>query len=117
MHLNRSVKTVTMIDKSGYALEEVASDSFTNLSLSQSNNTHFMECILDISLGKDYDDLYGPIRYHHSEKDDFIMFSFPFEDKIIVVTSTKNISLISLATEIGRVVMNQTRSTNYLVNN
>lgn len=106
-----------MVDKSGYALEEVASDNFTNQSLSQRNDTRFMECILDISLGKEFDDLYGPIRYHHSEKDDFIMFSFPFEDKIIVVTSTKNISLISLATKIGRVVMSHARSINYLVNN
>lgn len=116
MILNKNIKSVVMIGKSGIILEKiVVKNSFTH-ALNQRDDIRFMECVLDVSLGKEFDDLYGPIRYHHSERDDFIMFSFPFDEKVIIVSSTKNISPISLATKIGCIVMKYAKPTNYLVN-
>ncbi|MGI0074672.1 MAG: hypothetical protein ACREA5_01880, partial [Nitrosotalea sp.] len=50
------------------------------------------------------DDLYGPIRYHHSDKDDFMMFSFPYNKNVIIVTSTKKVSPIAFATKISQFI-------------
>ena len=52
------------------------------------------------------DDLYGPIRYHHSDKDDFIMFSFPYRKHVITITCTKKINPITFATKTAQMINN-----------
>ena len=104
MSFNKSIQSVIIIDKFGRSLAKTSRHGFIHPNLEQRNNTHFMECILDISIGKEFDDLYGPIRYHHSEGDDFMMFSFPFDKNTIIITSTKNISPISVATKIAHII-------------
>ncbi len=60
-------------------------------------------CLFDISLGEELDDLYGPIQYNFSEGN-FASFIFPFRQNFVVVTTTKNISPITLATKIAHII-------------
>jgi hypothetical protein len=101
LDIDRNIRSVAVLDEKGNLLHSTAHRGVVQPSLEKWNDIHYMECTFDISMGAKFDDLYGPIRYHHSDKDDFIMFSFPYRKKIIIITSTKKISPITLATKIS----------------
>ena len=101
---DRNIRSVSILDSNGRLLHNIAHRGFAQPSLEKWNDIHHMECTLDVSLGAKFDDLYGPIRYHHSDKDDFVMFSFPYHRNIIIVTSTKRVSPITLSTKIAHMI-------------
>lgn len=103
---DRNVRSVTIIDKKGKTLHNVSQRSFVQPSLEKWNDVHYMECMFDISIGAKFDELYGPIRYHYSDKDNFMMFSFPYNKHVVIITSTKMISPIAFATKISKIIIN-----------
>lgn len=104
MNVDRNVRSVVVIDQKGNVLHKLVHRMFPQPSLEKWNDINFMECTFEIYTGRKFDDLYGTIRYHHSEKDNFIMFSFPFHKNVILVTCTKKISPISFATKIAQLI-------------
>jgi hypothetical protein len=104
MNIDGNVRSVVVIDQKGTILHKTIHQRFPEPSLERWNDIHFMECTFEISVGERLDDLYGTIRYHHSEKDNFIMFSFPFDKNVILVTCTKKISPISFATKVAQLI-------------
>lgn len=107
MSLDRNVRSVAILDSKKRIIYSESRRGFVPPNLDRWNDSHYMECTFDVSMGKKFDDLYGPIRYHHSDKDDFIMFSFPYGKNVIIATSTKKSSPISFATKIAK-FLNQT---------
>ena len=101
MNIDKNIRSVMMIDKNGNLLHKLVRRGFLQPSVERWNDIRFMECALEVSVGTEFDSLYGPIRYHHSDRNNFIIFSFPFHKNILLVTSTKNISPISFATNIS----------------
>jgi len=59
-----------------------------------------MQCVLQISMGKEYDSEYGPINYHLLERENLTMITFPMRDHVILVAAKKDTSPISLARKI-----------------
>ncbi len=106
MNADRNVRSVSVIDKKGKVVHNIANRRFVQPSIEKWNDIHYMECMFDISMGAKFDNLYGPIRYHHSDKDNFMMFSFPYNKYITIITSTKKISPIALATKISKIIIN-----------
>jgi len=106
MNADRNVRSVSIIDKKGKVVHNTSNRRFIQPSIDKWNDTHYMECMFDISMGAKFDNLYGPIRYHHSDKDNFMMFSFPYNKYITIITSTKKISPIALATKISKIIIN-----------
>ncbi len=106
MTADRNVRSVTLIDKKGIAIHNISHKKFVQPSIEKWNDIHYMECVFDISMGAKFDNLYGPIRYHHSDKDNFMMFSFPFNKHVTIITSTKKISPIAFATKISNIIIN-----------
>lgn len=102
--MDKNVRSAVFIDQKGNILHKVVHHKFVQPSLERWNDTHFMECIFEISMGGRADELYGPIRYHHSEKDNFIMLSFPFYENVVLVTCTKKISPIAFATKVSHLI-------------
>lgn len=97
----RNVSSVVIINQKGEPIEVVTQQKFIQPIFEGWNDIHFMECTFEISMGGKSDDLYGPIRYHYSDKDNFIMFSFPFDKNVLLVTCTKKVSPIAFATKIS----------------
>jgi hypothetical protein len=100
---NDNIRSVEIIGKFGNTLEKIGSDRTHKMSAKESNNKRSKECLLDIAFGKELGEFYGPIRYHFSE-DKSVMLSFPFEENFILVTTTKNIGPIWLATRIAHII-------------
>lgn len=111
MNMDRNVRSVAILDNKRRLIYSETRRGFIPPNLDKWNDSHYMECTFDVSMGKKFDDLYGPIRYHHSDKDDFIMFSFPYDENVIIATSTKKISPITFATKIATLINNQFRNT------
>jgi hypothetical protein len=103
---DRNVRSVAVLDKKGSLLHTISHPRFMQPSLERWNDIHYMECMFDISIGAKFDELYGPIRYHHSDKDSFMMFSFPYNKQVVIITSTKMISPIAFATKISNSIIN-----------
>ena len=65
-------------------------------------NEHLlMQCVLQISMGRDFDEYYGPINYHISERANLTLLTFPVDDNVLLVTCSKNVSPISLAKKVA----------------
>ena len=103
---NDNIRSVEILGKSGNTLEKIGLDE-TKLNNNEHSSTRFNECLLDIALGQDFGEFYGPIRYHFSQNKS-VMFSFPFEENFVCVTTTKNVSPIWLATKIARIIARYT---------
>lgn len=104
LNLDKNVRSVAMMDSRGRLVRNEVHRGFTQPNVERWNDIHYMECTFDISMGAKFDNLYGPIRYHHSDKDDFMMFSFPYHKNVIIVTCTKKISPIAFATKISKFI-------------
>jgi hypothetical protein len=104
MSLDKNVRSVAILDAQGRLVHNEIHRGFVQPSFDKWNSIHYMECAFDISMGGKLDDLYGPIRYHHSDKDDFMMFSFPYKKDVIIVASTKKVSPIAFATKISQFI-------------
>ncbi len=101
---NNSIQSVEIVNKQGLTLEKLGPDRIVKISREERSGRNSSRCLLDISLGEELDDLYGPIQYHFS-KGNFVMFSFPLSENLVVVTTTKNVSPISLATKIAHIII------------
>lgn len=55
-------------------------------------------------MGQDFDENYGPINYHISERTHLTTLSFPFDKDVILVIVNKNISPITLARKIASII-------------
>ena len=104
---NVNIRSVEIIGKLGITLEKIGSDKNAKPSINEPYSMQSNECLLDIALGKEFGEFYGPIRYHFSENKS-VMFCFPFEENFVLVTTTKNISPIWLATKIAHIITRYT---------
>ena len=98
--INKSIQSVAIINKLGRPIEKVTRDDGLKQLPQPKAEMFFMQCVLEISMGKDYDSEYGPINYHLSERGNLTMITFPMRDHVVLVTIKKDTSPISLAKKI-----------------
>ncbi len=101
--LEGNIQSVTVINKFGRPVERIESEE-NDKHLPYNSEMFFMQCVLQISMGQDFDEQYGPINYHISERQNLTMLTFPIYDHILLVTAKKNISPISLARKIVTII-------------
>ncbi len=99
LEVNNNIQSVVVINKSGRLADRSARPRYAK-QFTDKNEILFMQCVLEISMGRDFDDQYGPINYHMSERANITMLTFPIDDHVIMVTTNKNVSPISLAKKI-----------------
>jgi|SRR5438876_12055729 len=102
--LNKNIESVAIINKLGRVVEKVSRSKYTFELPDDMNELFFMQCVLQISMGKDFDEYFGPINYHMLERLNLAMLSFPMDDYILLVTTKNHISSISLARKIVNIL-------------
>lgn len=100
MGINKNIQSVTVINKLGRYVEKVTRSGSLKHLPQPKDEMLFMHCVLEISLGKDFDSEYGPINYSLSERKNLTMITFPMRDYALLVTTKKDTSPISLAKKI-----------------
>ena len=101
---SKNVQSVAVINNQGRVIEKDSKPKFNNQFPENLNEMFFMHCVLQISIGKDFDDQYGPINYHISQRSNLTMLTFPVDDHVVLVTINKNISPILLARKIINII-------------
>ena len=104
MGINKNIQTVAIINKLGRPVKKVTRDGSLKQLPQPKDEMFFMQCVLEISMGKEYDSEYGPINYHLSERGNMTMITFPMRDNVILVTIKKDTSPISLAKKIVTII-------------
>ena len=102
--INKNIQSVAIINKLGRAVKKVARDGSLKQLPQPKDEMFFMQCVLQISMGREYDSEYGPINYHLLERENLIMITFPMHDHVILVTIKKDTSPISLARKIANTI-------------
>ena len=101
LDINTNIQTVSVINKHGRAIARKTNDDADPQVTGQKIEMFFMQCVLTISMGRDFDEEFGEIGYVHIDRKNLSMFSFPVLDHIVLVTSKAAISPISLAKKIS----------------
>lgn len=105
LEINTNIQSVSVINKHGRAIERKTSDGADPQVTGQKIEMFFMQCVLTISMGRDFDEEFGEIGYVHIDRKNLSLFSFPILDHIVLVTSKAAISPISLAKKISDTIM------------
>jgi hypothetical protein len=98
--IDKSIKSVAVINEKGRIVEKILKPAFAEQFPDHLSELFCMSCVLQVSMGRDFDENYGPINYHMSERRNLTMMTFPLDENVILVTTNKNISPVSLARNI-----------------
>jgi hypothetical protein len=93
-----------LINKHGRPVEKISRPILAEQNQDNLNEMFFMQCVLQVSMGRDFDECYGPINYYISERANLTMLSFPLDDHVILVKANKNVSPIALARKIANMI-------------
>lgn len=106
LDINKNIQSVAIINKLGRALEKTSRPQYAKQFSDNMDEMLFMHCVLQVSLGTDFDEQFGTINYHISERTNMTMLTFPFDKDVILVTVNKKVSPISLARKISSLILN-----------
>jgi hypothetical protein len=104
LSVNRNIQSVAVINNKGRAIEKISRPKFTKQFPDYMNELFCMQCVLQVSMGRDFDENYGPINYYMSERTSLTTLTFPVEDDVILVTTNKNISPITLTRKVVKII-------------
>lgn len=102
--INRNIQSVSVISKMGRLVENSSRPEFAKKFPDTKNEHLLMQCVLQISMGRDFDEDYGPINYHISERANLTLLTLPVDDNVLLVTCNKNISPINLAKKVASTI-------------
>ena len=104
INANKNIQSVVIINKMGRPIEKVFKPKFASQFADCMNEIFFMQCVLQISIGRDFDEKYGPINYHISERANHSILTFPAGEDVVLVITNKNVSPIALARKIATLI-------------
>lgn len=100
LKLNKSIQSVAIINNRGRVIEKISRFKFVKQFPNHLNEMFCMSCVLQVSMGRDFDENYGPINYYISERTHLTMITFPLDENILLMTIDKNTSPIMLSRSI-----------------
>ena len=104
LKLNKSIQSVAIINNRGRVIENISRFKFTKHFPNHLSELFCMSCVLQVSMGRDFDENYGPINYYISERTNLTMITFPLDDVVILATLDKRISPITLSRRIVNMI-------------
>ncbi|MDC8453689.1 MAG: hypothetical protein LV477_12370, partial [Candidatus Nitrosotalea sp.] len=63
-------------------MEKISRAKFTQKFPDHLNELFCMSCVLQISMGKDFDENYGSINYYISERSNLTIITFPLDENV-----------------------------------
>lgn len=105
LKLNKNIQSVAVINNRGRVIEKISRPMFTKQFPDYFSELFCMGFALHVSMGRDFDENYGPINYHISERTNLSIITFPVDENIILITTNKNISPITLTRKIIPVII------------
>lgn len=98
--IDKNIKSVAVINNKGKIVEKILKPEFAEQFPDYFNEIFCMHHVLQISMGRDFDDHHGPVNYHISKRANLTTLTFPLNEDVLLVTTSKNVSPITLARKI-----------------
>ncbi len=106
LKLNKSIQSVAVINNHGRIMEKISRIKFSKQFPDHLNELFCMSCVLQISMGKDFDENYGSINYYISGRSNLTIITFPLDENVLLITANKNTSPITLARKTISIIEN-----------
>lgn len=100
LDISKNIQSVAVIDRMGKTMTKINRPGFAIQFPDHLKELFYMFHVLEISMGKDFDEYYGSINYHVSERTDIMLITFPLGENVMLVMANKNTSPIRLARKI-----------------
>lgn len=104
MHASSRIQSVAVINKMGRAVERLPGGEQEGAFKDKASEMLYMQSVLQVSMGRDFDEHYGPINYYVSERANATMLTFPLGDHVVLLTASKNSSPISLVRKVAAMI-------------
>jgi hypothetical protein len=97
LNLDKNIQSVLIINWYGRIIENLTRDEFTKNFPDYTNEMLLMQCVLQVTMDRDFDDNLSPINYHIADRENLTMITFPLIDHIVLVMTNKKTNSMSLA--------------------
>ena len=104
LYTSENIQSVAVINKNGRAIEEKARDDSDLLMSDKKNEMYFMQCALQISMARDFDEEFGPVSFTITERENSKFVSIPSFSHIILAKIKKGIDNTVLINKIKKVI-------------
>lgn len=100
------IQSVAVINKNGRAIEKKTRGNTDQLIPDQKNEIYFMQCSLQISMARDFDEEFGPVNYIITERENSKILSIPSFPHIILAIMKKGMDHTALVNKIKKAIRN-----------
>jgi hypothetical protein len=105
LYASENIKSVVVINKNGRPVEEKARDDSDLLS-DKKNEMYFMQCALQMSMAKDFDEEFGPVSFTITERENSKFVSIPSFSHIILAKMKRGMDQAALLNKIKKIIRN-----------
>lgn len=105
LYASENIQSVVVINKNGRPVEEKARDDSDLLS-DKKNEMYFMQCALQISMAKDFDEEFGPVSFTITERENSKFVSIPSFSHIILAKMKRGMYQAALLNKIKKIIRN-----------
>ncbi|HEV2193226.1 MAG TPA: hypothetical protein VGR54_06380 [Nitrosopumilaceae archaeon] len=105
LYSSGSIQSVAVINKNGRAVEEKARDD-SDLLPDKKNEMYFMQCALQISMARDFDEEFGPVSFTITERENSKFVSIPSFSHIILAKMKKGTDQTTLLNKVKKIIRN-----------
>ena len=106
LYTSENIQSVAVINKNGRAIEERTRDGSDLLMSDKKNEMYFMQCALQISMARDFDEEFGPVSFTITERENSKFVSIPSFSHIILAKMKKGMYHIALLNKIKKIIRN-----------
>jgi len=105
LYTSDNIQSVAVINKNGRAIEEKARGD-SDLMSDKKNEMYFMQCALQISMARDFDEEFGPVSFTITERENSKFVSIPSFPHIILAKMKKGMDHTALLNKIKEIIRN-----------
>ena len=106
LYANENIQSVAVINKNGRAIEEKSRVISDLLMPDKKNEMYFMQCALQVSMARDFDDEFGPLSFTITERENSKFVSIPSFSNIILAKMKKGMDHTALINKIKKIIRN-----------
>jgi Family of unknown function (DUF6659) len=94
--LDKKIRFVGLINPNGRLIAGGMKPELKSLEEERDNEMLYMELVLRAKMRKEFDKVFGPVKFAMSYRDMVIVMSFPVNDNVILISAEKDTDFFNL---------------------
>ncbi|TRZ79592.1 MAG: hypothetical protein D4R90_03565 [Nitrosopumilales archaeon] len=104
LELEPKVRFAGLINPNGRLIAGGMRNGFASLEDERDNEMLYMELVLRAKMRKEFDKVFGPVKFAMSYRDKLIVMSFPVGDNVLLVSVEKEVDFSKLPFKIVEIM-------------